>query len=114
MFTTPPPHGTNVSGHSLLTERQRILHQSKLYPGDGGSSIPKLLPKHKHCFPDGAGDEKLGARGRAANLGQQPGFRLDQSMGGPRNLTPGVMLGPAASPPLPQAKTTGVRGWDVP
>lgn len=35
-------------------------------------------------------------------------------MGGSRDLTPGAMLVPAASPPFPQPKTTGTRVWDVP
>lgn len=43
------PCGTNGdrcdgTGHSVLTELQRILHESNLYPGDGGSSIPELVP----------------------------------------------------------------------
>lgn len=35
------------TARSVLTER--ILHCANLYPGDGGSSIPELLPKHKTC-----------------------------------------------------------------
>lgn len=74
MFTPPSPCGTNGdrcggTGCSVITELQHIFRWSNLYPGDGGSSIPELPPKHKHCPLAGARDKRLEGRGRATNLG---------------------------------------------
>lgn len=74
MFNSLSLCGTNRDGCSgtscsVITELQRILCCSNLYPGDGVSSIPELLPEHKHCSLASARVERLVGRGRATNLG---------------------------------------------